>query len=50
VTVTAALTYGKQRFRASAEPVLLVAASVALVELGRRVSGRRSTSPAGATR
>jgi hypothetical protein len=39
VTATAALVYGKQRFRASAEPVLLVAAAVALVriaELRRR--------------
>jgi hypothetical protein len=35
VTVTAALVYGKQRFRVSAEPVLLVAASVAIVHLVR---------------
>ena len=33
VTITAALTYGQQRFRAGAEPVILVGAAVALVGL-----------------
>jgi drug/metabolite transporter (DMT)-like permease len=33
VTLAAAASYGKQRFRAAAEPVLLVAASVAIVHL-----------------
>ncbi|MBV8949925.1 MAG: glycosyltransferase family 39 protein [Actinobacteria bacterium] len=40
VTLAAAITYGKQRFRAAAEPVLLVSASVAAVHLVRRRSGR----------
>jgi 4-amino-4-deoxy-L-arabinose transferase-like glycosyltransferase len=44
VTVTAALTYGKQRFRVSAEPVVLVAASVALVDLATRVQARLRTA------
>jgi hypothetical protein len=40
VTLAAAASYGKQRFRAAAEPVLLVAASVAVVHLlGRRFNG-----------
>jgi 4-amino-4-deoxy-L-arabinose transferase-like glycosyltransferase len=39
VTVTAALVYGKQRFRVSAEPVLLVVASVAIVHLVGRGRG-----------
>ncbi|MDQ6849488.1 MAG: hypothetical protein M3070_05845, partial [Actinomycetota bacterium] len=41
VTVTAALVYGNERFRTSAEPVLLVGAAVAIVALFGKVSGRR---------
>ena len=47
VTVTAALVYGKQRFRVAAEPVLLVAASVAIVHLvtaRRRRNGSRAAA------
>jgi hypothetical protein len=40
VTLSAALTYGKQRLRIAAEPVVLIGAAVALVELGSRVSRR----------
>jgi hypothetical protein len=36
VTATAALVYGKQRFRIAAEPVLLVAAAVAIVHIAAR--------------
>ncbi|MEY2405749.1 MAG: hypothetical protein QOG39_665, partial [Acidimicrobiaceae bacterium] len=36
VTLTAALVYGKQRFRVSAEPVLLVAAAVAIMHMVNR--------------
>jgi 4-amino-4-deoxy-L-arabinose transferase-like glycosyltransferase len=39
VTLAAALTYGKQRFRAAAEPVLLVSAAIAVVQLARRGHG-----------
>jgi hypothetical protein len=42
VTATAALTYGQQRFRAAAEPSLVVLAAVALVHLGRRLAARQS--------
>jgi 4-amino-4-deoxy-L-arabinose transferase-like glycosyltransferase len=41
VTVTAALVYGKQRFRVSAEPVLLVAAAVAIMHIVTRGRTRR---------
>ena len=43
VTVAAALSYGKQRFRAAAEPALLVAAAVAVTELLRRRTRARAT-------
>jgi hypothetical protein len=36
VTATAALVYGKQRFRVAAEPVVLVAAAVAIVHVAER--------------
>ncbi len=47
VTLSAALTYGKQRLRVAAEPVILVGAAVALVELAQRLSRRPppSTQP-----
>jgi len=41
VVVTAALSYGNQRFRLAADPVVAVAAATAVVTLGRQV---RSTS------
>jgi len=44
VTVTGALVYGNQRFRTSAEPVLLVGAAVAIVHLFGKFRGRQ---PAG---
>jgi 4-amino-4-deoxy-L-arabinose transferase-like glycosyltransferase len=44
VTVSAALTYGKQRLRVAAEPVILVGAAVALVDLASRFSRRRQPS------
>jgi 4-amino-4-deoxy-L-arabinose transferase-like glycosyltransferase len=43
VTIVAALTYGQQRFRVAAEPVILVTASVGLATaaaMGRRASAR----------
>lgn len=46
VILAAILTYGEQRLRAAAEPVLLVAASVALVNLGSRWRSRRTMVPA----
>ena len=44
VTVAAALSYGKQRFLAAAEPALLVAAAFALVALFDRWRSRASAS------
>jgi 4-amino-4-deoxy-L-arabinose transferase-like glycosyltransferase len=41
VTISGALTYGKQRLRIAAEPVLLVAAAAALVEFYGRLSPTR---------
>jgi hypothetical protein len=35
VVITAALTYGQQRFRVAAEPAILVSAAVAFVALAR---------------
>ncbi len=35
VVITAALTYGQQRFRVAVEPAILVGAAVAFVELVR---------------
>jgi 4-amino-4-deoxy-L-arabinose transferase-like glycosyltransferase len=47
VTLTAALIYGAQRLRVSVEPVLLVAAAVAIVHIAERVRRvRPSTSTA----
>ncbi len=43
VTASAALTYGKQRLRIAAEPVVILGAAVALVELADR---RQSSSAA----
>jgi len=47
VIVTAALSYGNQRFRLSAEPVVAVAAATAAVTFGRQVwiTSMRATSP-----
>lgn len=45
VTLAAALSYGKQRFLAAAEPALLVAGACALVALFDR-SRNRATLPA----
>lgn len=55
VTLTGVLVYGKPRFRASAEPVLLVAASVAIVHVAgvaraRGRSGAERRTPAPVTR
>lgn len=44
VTVAAALSYGKQRFLAAAEPALLVAAAFALVALFDRARNRALAS------
>jgi hypothetical protein len=41
VTVTAAVTYGNQRFRIAAEPAVVVLAAVALADLARRRPLRR---------
>jgi hypothetical protein len=40
VMVTTMLTYGNQRFRASAEPAVILLASVAIVAIGERLSTR----------
>ena len=45
VSITAVLTYGQQRFRAGAEPVIIVAAAVALVAVGRALRSRAPTAP-----
>jgi hypothetical protein len=37
VTIVAALTYGQQRFRVNAEPVIVACAAVAIVALVSRV-------------
>jgi 4-amino-4-deoxy-L-arabinose transferase-like glycosyltransferase len=49
VTVTAAVIYGQQRLRVSVEPVLIVAAAVAIVHLTARVRGSadRGDRPSG---
>jgi Dolichyl-phosphate-mannose-protein mannosyltransferase len=44
VTLVAALTYGQQRFRVAAEPVLYVLGAVAVVDFGRAVRTRRTKS------
>ncbi len=46
VTATGVLAYGKARLRATAEPALLVAASVAVVHLAHRWAGRGREGPA----
>ncbi|MEY2449772.1 MAG: hypothetical protein QOH79_3248 [Acidimicrobiaceae bacterium] len=44
VTLTAAMIYGQQRLRVSVEPVLIVAAAVAIVHIAERLRGvKRST-------
>ena len=45
VSLTTVLTYGNQRFRAAAEPALLVLASVALVDAARRLGHRQDRGP-----
>jgi 4-amino-4-deoxy-L-arabinose transferase-like glycosyltransferase len=45
VSITAVLTYGQQRFRAGAEPVIIVAAAVALVAVVRAARSRAPTAP-----
>ena len=40
VSLTTIATYGNQRFRAAAEPALLVLAATTLVEVTRRIVGR----------
>jgi 4-amino-4-deoxy-L-arabinose transferase-like glycosyltransferase len=42
VTLTAAATYGQQRFRVAAEPAVLVAAAVAMVWVLRRIGVQRA--------
>jgi 4-amino-4-deoxy-L-arabinose transferase-like glycosyltransferase len=42
VVLVAAMTYGQQRFRAAAEPVLITTAGVSLVELARSTGSRRT--------
>ncbi|MEY2451129.1 MAG: hypothetical protein QOD92_703 [Acidimicrobiaceae bacterium] len=44
VTLTAAAIYGHQRLRVSVEPVLLVAAAVAIVHIAERLRGVRRTA------
>jgi hypothetical protein len=39
VTATAAMFYGQQRLRVSVEPVLIVAAAVAIVHIAERRRG-----------
>lgn len=45
VLVTVAVTYGNPRFRATAEPAVLVLAAVALVDVVRRLAGRGWREP-----
>lgn len=45
VTATAAVIYGQQRLRVSVEPVLLVAAAVAIVHLAERMGVLKRQSP-----
>jgi len=47
VSLTTITTYGNQRFRAAAEPALLVVSAATLVEAARRIVGRgRDAKPA----
>lgn len=45
VVIVVLLTYGNTRFRATLDPVIVLLASVALVDLFRRVAGRRPPGP-----
>ena len=47
VLVVVALTYGNPRFRAAAEPAVVVLASLAVFDIGAAVSGRRGGSYSG---
>jgi len=49
VTVVAAMTYGQQRFRIAAEPVILVLAAAALEAVWHRLRARRDDSVASET-
>ena len=44
VTITAASTYGQQRFRIAAEPAILVLAAVTLVEISGSLRRRRASA------
>jgi len=45
VTLTAAMIYGQQRLRVSVEPVLIVAAAVAIIHIAQRVGIVKQRSP-----
>jgi hypothetical protein len=46
VTVSSALVYGSTRFRAAAEPAIVVLAAVAMTDLAARVRARIAARPA----